>query len=256
MLTLVAGGSPFRAMVLGAGMTCLQFGIGAVNDLVDAPTDAHSKPGKPIPAGLVRGGTARVVAALAFAGGLVLSALSGPLTLLVAVLVSGVGLTYDLVLKGTSWSWTAFAIGIPLLPVYAWIGATGTLPIAFSILLPAAVAAGVALAVANGLVDLEGDRAAGVESIVVRLGRERAVRASRLLHGGVAVTALLGLAAFGGRGLALAVVAAGIALVQFGIAFSASIDVARRERGWELEAVGVGLLAVGWLVAIKSGGAL
>lgn len=237
-------------------MTCLQFGIGAVNDLVDAPTDALSKPGKPIPAGLVRAGTARLVAALAFTAGLVLSAASGPLALLVAVLASGVGLAYDLVLKGTVWSWTAFALGIPLLPVYAWLGATGTLPVAFAILLPAAVGAGAALAVANGLADLEGDRASGVESIAVRLGRERAVRAVRLLHGGVAVTALLGLAAFAGRGPGLAGVAIGIALVQLGILLSGSAEPVRRERGWELQAVGVGALAVGWLVALRAAGAL
>ncbi len=34
-------------------MTLLQFAIGTVNDLVDAPRDAGHKPGKPIPAGLV-----------------------------------------------------------------------------------------------------------------------------------------------------------------------------------------------------------
>ena len=183
------------ATTLGLGMTALQFGIGAVNDLVDVARDARSKPGKPIPSGLVDPGVARVVAAAAFAVGLLLSALAGPPTLLIAVLVAGIGLAYDLVLKGTRWSWVGFAVGIPLLPVYAWLGATGSLPLAFAVLVPAAVASGAGLALANGLADAERDRSAGVDSVVGSLGAARAVTASRLLQGGVAIAALVSLAA-------------------------------------------------------------
>ena len=32
------------------------------------------------------------------------------------------------VAKGTAWSWLPFAVGIPLLPVYGWLGAAGALP--------------------------------------------------------------------------------------------------------------------------------
>ena len=39
--------------------------------------------------------------------------------------ILGVGLLYDLRLRGTALSWFPFAVGIPLLPVYAWLGATG-----------------------------------------------------------------------------------------------------------------------------------
>ena len=141
-------------------MTSLQAAIGAVNDLADAPLDAV-KPRKPIPSGLVR----RVAAAVA----------------IVAVVVGsgcpsrGVGdggyrrarasvrLAYDLWLKGTAWSWLPFALGIPLLPVYAWLGATGSLP-RVAILVPVAVAAGAGLAIGNGLADAERDAASRASS--------------------------------------------------------------------------------------------
>jgi 4-hydroxybenzoate polyprenyltransferase len=258
-LALVAGASLALATTLGLGMTALQFGIGAVNDLVDVSRDARSKPGKPIPSGLVDPGVARIVAAASFALGLVLSAFVGQSTLLIAVIVAGIGLAYDLVLKGTRWSWVGFAVGIPLLPVYAWLGATGSLPLAFAVLVPAAVASGAGLALANGLADAERDRSAGVDSVVGSLGAARAITASRLLQGGVAIAALVSLAALGGLdslGPNIALVVVGIASVQVGIALTADPSADRRERGWELQAVGVGALAVGWVASLLGAGAL
>ena len=66
-----------------------------------------------------------------------------------AVVVLGVGVAYDLWAKGTPWSWLPFAVGIPLLPVYGWVGATGSPPGFFAVLVPMAVLAGAALAIAN-----------------------------------------------------------------------------------------------------------
>ena len=146
-------------------MTALQFGIGATNDIVDAPRDAGHKPGKPIASGLVSPSIAGAVAVAGFGGGLVLSSVSGPPTVVVAIVVILIGLAYDLRLKGTAWSWLPFAVGIPILPVFGWLGATGTLPPVFGILVPVAVAAGAALAIANALADVERDQAAGTVSI-------------------------------------------------------------------------------------------
>ena len=69
----------------------------------------------------------------------------------------GIGLAYDLWAKGTTLSWLPFAVGIPLLPVYGWYGATGELPGLFVVLVPAAANAGTALAIANAIVDMERD---------------------------------------------------------------------------------------------------
>ena len=54
--------------------------------------------------------------------------------------VLAIGYGYDLAFKGTAWSWLPFAVGIPLLPVFGWLGATGGLPASFAVLLPVAVA--------------------------------------------------------------------------------------------------------------------
>ncbi|HEY7591084.1 MAG TPA: UbiA family prenyltransferase, partial [Candidatus Limnocylindrales bacterium] len=200
MIALIAGAGLEVAVRLGLGMLLLQASIGVVNDIVDAPRDAVSKPAKPIPAGLVPPVLAALVGAVAAALGLALSAASGPPTVLVGVLVLGIGYAYDLWLKGTASSWLPFAVGIPLLPVYAWLGAAGSVPPAFTFLLPAAVLAGAALAIANALADAEADRAAGVPSVALALGAARAWRVHAALHVGVAALAVLGLSTLGWRG--------------------------------------------------------
>ena len=92
---------------------------------------------------------------------------------LLAVVVLGIGLAYDLFAKGTAASWVPFAVGIPILPVYGWLGATGSLPDLFRLLVPVAAVAGAALAIGNALVDVERDRAAGDRSVALVLGRGR-----------------------------------------------------------------------------------
>lgn len=231
-------------------MTALQASIGALNDLVDAPRDAGLKPGKPIPAGIVAPPVARLVVGLAAAIGLALAAPSGPALIVVALLVLAAGWTYDLRLKGTPWSWLPFALGIPLLPVFAWVGATGGLPAASGALLPAAFLAGAALAIANALPDVERDQARGAATVAVHLGRVRAWRVHLVLLVSVAVIALVGLVRLGGTGWGVAVIAIGLAAAAGGVALLAGGTPHRRERGWELEAVGIGLVAAGWLAAV------
>jgi 4-hydroxybenzoate polyprenyltransferase len=228
-------------------MIALQAGIGAMNDIVDAPTDAGLKPGKPIPAGRVSLPVARVVAAAGFVVGLALVAPSGPVLILVALAVMGIGLSYDLRLKGTAWSWLPFAAGIPILPVYGWLGASGTLPSLFLVLVPAAVAAGAALAISNALVDHERDRAAGVGSVVTRLGPGRAWAVHAGLVMLVVLAAVVSAAVLGGSIQDSGIVAAAGFVPLGGALLARGGDPARRERAWELEAIGVALLAVAWL---------
>ena len=78
---------------------------------------------------------------------------SGPRSCCSGVVVLAIGYAYDLRFKGTAWSWLPFAVGIPLLPVYGWVGATGGVPASFAVLVPAAVVAGAGLAVANARAD-------------------------------------------------------------------------------------------------------
>jgi 4-hydroxybenzoate polyprenyltransferase len=245
---MVAGGALPTAARLGAGMLALQAAIGALNDLLDAPSDAGRKLGKPIPAGLVSPAVATGVAAGSAGAGLALTIPSGVPTVLVATLILAIGGIYDLRLKGTAWSWLPFAVGIPLLPVYAWLGTTGRLPGAFVVLLPAACLAGAALAIANALADVERDRAAGVGSVAEGLGPRTAWRLHAVLLGSVLALAG-GSAATLGLPLeaVLGIVAAPAGLLVLGAALAAHRSASRRERGWELEVLGIAVLAVTWL---------
>jgi 4-hydroxybenzoate polyprenyltransferase len=248
-IALVAGAEPGTAARLGLAMIALQASIGALNDVVDAPADARSKPAKPIPSGYVsaREGTAVVVAAAVV--GIVLAMASGPATTIVAVLILGIGYVYDLRAKGTAWSWLPFAVGIPMLPVFAWLGVRGDLPEAFVVLIPAAVVAGAGLAVANAGADLERDEAAGRGSVAIRLGLERAWLVSAALLGGATVLAFGTLVVRQPPNVAWLAVAGAGAVVLIGVGLGRRGSAVRRERAWEVQAIGTALLAAAWLAS-------
>jgi 4-hydroxybenzoate polyprenyltransferase len=252
---LAAGGDPPAAVRLGLSMVLLQGSVGSLNDAIDAPSDAGRKPGKPIPAGLVQPRTAMGIAAIAGLAGVLLAVPSGPATVALAVGLLGLGYAYDLWFKGTAWSWLPFALAIPLFPTYGWLGAAGTLPPVWAVLLPTAVLAGTALALANATVDVERDRAAGLESVATRLGRGR----SRWLNLGLlAAVWSLATATLWVTGQlvpwGLAGLVGGLAAAAGWVSLGAD-DPHARERGWEAQAIGVALLAAGWLAAMVSGGA-
>jgi 4-hydroxybenzoate polyprenyltransferase len=246
----VAGADPATAVRLGIAMTALQASIGSLNDVVDAPRDAGHKPGKPIPAGLVSVALARGVVVVAAVLGLVLSAPSGAWTVALATVVLAIGHGYDLVFKGTAWSWVPFAVGIPLLPVFGWLGAAGSLPSSFAVLLPVAIVAGTGLAIANARADFERDVAAGVDSVAVRLGSGRAWTVEAVLMTAVVGAAIVTLAAGRAPVGALAIAIGAGCIVALGVAIGRRADSARIERAWQLQAIGVALLAAAWLAGI------
>jgi 4-hydroxybenzoate polyprenyltransferase len=244
-----AGGEPARALALGMSMTALQTSIGALNDIHDAADDVGRKPGKPIPAALVSVTAAWGAVAGGALAGVALAALIDVRVGALAVVVLLIGYGYDLVAKGTAWSWLPFAVGIPLLPVFGWLGAAGALPPFFLALVPMAILAGAALAIANARADLERDNAAGTVSVATRLGLER----SWWLHAALWLVTLsvgLGWLAFRGVGLlqvALVIAAAG--LIGVAMAGSRHGRPAGRERAWQFEAVGGALALLAWLLA-------
>jgi 4-hydroxybenzoate polyprenyltransferase len=244
----LAGAPPTRAILLGGAMTLLQFAIGAVNDVVDAPADAGRKPGKPIPAGLVSPAVAISIAILAGLAGLAIVLPMDPRIALIGLVVLGVGLTYDLRLKGTPWSWLPFAIGIPLLPVFGWLGAAGELPPVFAVVLPIAFVEGAALAIANALVDLERDATAGRSSVASAIGDRRAAGLVVVLQAAVGLAALVTavVARFGGVSV-IAVGAASLVLLTGGEAGRRTDDPRRREWSWRMQALAAAALAVAWL---------
>src|SRR6185369_11893209 len=154
---------------------------------------------------------------------------------------------------------------LPLLPIHAWLGAAGTVPAALVVLVPIGVLAGTALALANGIVDAERDSGSGRPATVVRLGRRRAWIVQSVVlavAAGLAVVLAPG-GGVSGAGSAAAGPAAVLGLVRtwglllgcVGIALGgvvlASPRAGIRERGWELEAVGVAALGIGWLAGVS-----
>lgn len=237
------------ALRLGVSMTLLQLGIGTVNDVVDAPYDAGRKDGKPIPAGLVSPAAARTLAIACFAGGVWLAGTVSPALALLAGVVLVIGLAYDLRLKGTAWSWLPFAVGVPVLPVYGWFGATGMLHPLFVPLVPAAMLAGAALAIANSLVDVERDVASERSSIAAALGRGRAAGVVIALLVAVMLLDAVAVASAG----ALGVLGIGsVVAVLFTVAAAAW---ARRrpddaEWSWRVQAVGLGVAGLAFVAAM------
>jgi 4-hydroxybenzoate polyprenyltransferase len=248
----LAGGGASRAILLGLSMTTLQFAIGALNDIVDTPADVGRMPPKPIPGGLVTRSTARAIVGIAALVGLALAAVVDVRLVALGLVVLAIGFAYDLAFKGTAWSWLPFAIGIPILSVYGWFGATGSLPPSFAVLIPMAILAGAGLAIANARADMDADRGSGTASVATRLGADRAWWADVLLMGAAVA---IGLAFIGRSGWSPAtwmLVVGGIAVVALGLVVGRGAGAARR-RAWELQAIGAALAATGWVSGIAPG---
>jgi 4-hydroxybenzoate polyprenyltransferase len=251
---------------LAIAMLGLQVFIGALNDAVDAPRDAVAKPSKPIAQGLATPRQAVLLAALGGLVGVLLSALSGPAVAAVAVAILALGAAYDLGLSRTAWSWLPLALALPLSPVHAWLGATGDVPAGLVRLVPVAAAAGLLLSLSNGLVDIERDRATGKTGIALRLGQGRAWLADLGLVVALVALALLlipsiplgGLAeASPGNGVTLALIqrtglVVGAIAMATGVVPLRSRAAARRERGWELQALGVAAIGVAWIAGVAA----
>jgi 4-hydroxybenzoate polyprenyltransferase len=237
-------------------MLFLQFAIGIANDLADAPADAVGKPAKPIPAGLLTRLQAGAALCAAGAAGLLSAASVGVPALVVGIVGLADGFLYDLRLKGTTLSWVPFAAGVALLPVYGWVGATGSWPVALWGVVAMALLAGMTLALANALADLERDRHSGVRSVATALGRDRTLALDGALMLAVQMIALATSLTIGLNDRALALGLSGICFGWLGVGLASSGRERARQAGWEIQAVGLVLLGAGWLSALSSAGAL
>ena len=252
-LALLAGASSGRALLLGASMLAIQLSIGAFNDLFDLPADMVAGRSKPLVDGRVGARPALGVGIACGLAGLVLAGFAGLATGLVACAGYCIGLAYDLRLKASPWSWLPYAAGIPLLPVFAWIGATGELPGPILVLAGLGVLGGASLAIANALADAERDTASRTTTVATALGRPRAIRLGALLAllvAGIATTSAFALAGWiPGTG----VTAAGAAGIVAGLMLGFQ---GRLQRAWEVQAIGLAILAAGWVASLAAAGFL
>jgi 4-hydroxybenzoate polyprenyltransferase len=134
-------------------MLLYQFAIGAANDVVDAPDDALAKPSKPIPAGLISGRTATVIAVVCAGGGLIVTAPMDLVPWLIGLAGLGCGLVYDISLKRTPLSWLPLSLALPLVPAWVFSAAGAWEPFLW-IAFPAGVLFGAAIHLANELPDV------------------------------------------------------------------------------------------------------
>jgi 4-hydroxybenzoate polyprenyltransferase len=154
-----------------------QFAIGATNDLFDRPADGAAKPYKPLVRGVVSARFAIALTAIGIVISLAAAASLGRLALIVTVAGLSAGLAYDAGAKRSAWSWLTWWAGIAAVPVGAY-AAVGRTPGALWWLVPLAGFLAIGLHFANALPDLEGDAAAGIRSLPVRLGRRGTVMAA------------------------------------------------------------------------------
>jgi 4-hydroxybenzoate polyprenyltransferase len=255
-VALIAGAGASVAVRLALGMLGLQFAIGAANDLADASRDRVGRPDKPIPAGLVNPHHAVAVLLVASFAGLWAAGSVGVAALVVGTVGLADGLIYDFRLKGTAISWVPFALGVGLLPVYAWFGAAGVLPPIFWGIVPLAFVAGATLALANSLADLERDLLAGAASVATALGRGRALVGSAFTLGLLQLAVVTSSVVVGPLPASLAAELAGAALGWLGLRSAASPNERARRLGWEVQAVGVVVMGAGWLATLGSAGLL
>jgi 4-hydroxybenzoate polyprenyltransferase/geranylgeranylglycerol-phosphate geranylgeranyltransferase len=163
---------PLRFWPMLGAMLGGQLAIGALNEYRDRELDALTKPHRPIPSGLVSPGGALGMVVL---GGVLMAAAGlslGPRSLLVIAAGTGCGIVYDLWFKGTTWSWLPYLIALPLLPTWVWLTMERPEP-ALLLLYPLGAPMVLAVHLAQSLPDAESDRAAGVGSLVARLGARR-----------------------------------------------------------------------------------
>ncbi len=155
-----------------AAHAAMQLSIAVLNDYCDRQADAASKKDKPIPRGLVRPGEALLAGILLIAAMILLLLPLNPWALLISLLYLVLGQSYNFGLKSTPLSGIVFALAIPLIPVYAFVGAGRIIPVIFW-LVPVAALLGIALNLANSLPDIEDDTANTARTLAVVLGVKR-----------------------------------------------------------------------------------
>ncbi len=224
-------------------MLPMQLGIGALNDWADVTSDAVSKPYKPIPRGLVRRGAALAVAVGGFAVSLATAAWLGGGAVGPAALGIAAGTGYDLGLKRTPAAVLAWWAGFATIPLIAMV-VTGTLHGAVATL-PLAGLLALALLLANGLPDAEGDRLGGAATLPVVLGSARS-RWLEVIALGLAALYALTVRSGLGQG-ALALLAAGL------LGAAALVPLLTRgasRAGFPVVAVLVAAATISWLAAL------
>src|SRR5450631_4088678 len=164
LLALLAAWPIFQwqsILLLVGAHAAMQCAIAVLNDYCDRVPDAQGKKPKPIPLGLILPHEALLFGIACIGLMLLLLLPLNRLALLISLLYLALGLAYNLGLKATPLSGIVFALAIPLIPVYAFVGVGHIIPL-LGWFIPVAALLGIAINLANSLPDIEEDRASGV----------------------------------------------------------------------------------------------
>lgn len=233
--------------------TAMQLSIAIINDYCDRQLDALGKPSKPIPAGLVH---PKEALALGIGCAILMFLLLLPLNLpalLISLAYLALGQGYNLGLKSTPWSGIVFALAIPLIPLYAFVGVGHVLPLVLW-LVPIAALLGVALNLANSLPDLEEDALGHARTLAVFLGIQGSFLACPLLVLiciiVIGLLTLLGIVPATSWLIVPTLALSCIAVLAMFLLFGPQKSAATRKPYFYLVVVTIFVLAGGWLIGV------
>ncbi len=172
-LGATAGAPAPTCALLASALLAGQLSIGWCNDATDRVRDVEAgRRDKPVALGVLSARTVWVAAWVALAICVPLSFALGAAAGVVHLVAVGGGWAYDLGLKRTVWSFTAFAVSFGLLPSVATLALPDpTTPPWWATVAGALL--GVVAHLANALPDIDDDVAAGVLGLPQRLGSTR-----------------------------------------------------------------------------------
>lgn len=236
-----------------AAHTAMQISIAMLNDYCDRRLDAASKPGKPIPRGLIHAREALIGGIVMIAIMLILLIQLPLLALLVSLCYLVLGQAYNLGLKSTPFSGIVFALAMPLIPLYAFAG-IGRVPYVLFWLIPTGFLLGIALNLANSLPDIEQDAANGAKTLAVVLGVKRSFAVCQSMI--VLAAALIGILQITGLVpahswiIVLTLILTCLAVETMVLFFGPERPVETRKSYFYLVALTCILLAGGWIIGV------
>lgn len=236
-----------------AAHTAMQISIAMLNDYCDRRLDAASKPGKPIPRGLIHAREALIGGIVMIAIMLILLIQLPLLALLVSLCYLVLGQGYNLGLKSTPFSGIVFALAMPLIPLYAFAG-IGRVPYVLFWLIPTGFLLGIALNLANSLPDIEQDAANGAKTLAVVLGVKRSFAVCQSMI--VLAAALIGILQITGLVparswiIVLTLILTCLAVETMVLFFGPERPVETRKSYFYLVTMTCILLAGGWIIGV------
>ncbi len=236
-----------------AAHAAMQISIAMLNDYCDRRLDAASKPGKPIPRGLIHAREALIGGFVMIAIMLILLIQLPLLALLVSLCYLVLGQAYNLGLKSTPFSGIVFALAMPLIPLYAFAG-IGRVPYVLFWLIPTGFLLGIALNLANSLPDIEQDAANSAKTLAVVLGVKRSFAVCQSMI--VLAAALIGILQITGLVparswiIVLTLILTCLAVETMVLFFGPERPVETRKSYFYLVALTCILLAGGWIIGV------